>query len=60
MENICFGWSLTSCESHNFFVRANLALMELNDAQRARVEQSRAAALARKAAMQEAICYSEG
>ena len=60
MENICFGWSLTSCESHNFFVRANLALMELNDAQRARVEQSRAAALARKAALQEAIFYSGG
>ena len=32
--------------------------MELNDAQRARVEQSRAAALARKAAMQEAIFHS--
>ena len=35
-------------------------LMELNDAQRARVEQSRAAALARKAAMQEAICLFRG
>ena len=34
--------------------------MELNDAQRARVEQSRAAALARKAALQEAIFYSGG